>query len=110
MEVRNSIPVPHTEGEEHLSIDVEFQRVMKELYQKVDTKNIIVGWCALVSICVRPYGPCFHVVPPKSINVLLPPRARHTSRRVIAQNKVKHALRATSWQAALVASVHATIS
>jgi len=44
MEVRNSIPVPHTEGEEHLSIDVEFQRVMKELYQKVDTKNIIVGW------------------------------------------------------------------
>lgn len=44
MEVRNCIPVPHTEGDEHLSIDVEFQRVMKELYQKVDTKNFIVGW------------------------------------------------------------------
>jgi len=44
MEVRNSIPVPHTEGDEHLSIDVEFQRVMKELFQKVDTKNMIIGW------------------------------------------------------------------
>jgi translation initiation factor 3 subunit F len=44
MEIRNCFPVPHTEGSEHLSIDVEFQRVMKELYQKVDSKNLIVGW------------------------------------------------------------------
>lgn len=44
MEVRNCIPVPHTEGEDHLSIDVEFQRIMKELFQKVDNKNVIIGW------------------------------------------------------------------
>eukprot|EP01010_Urceolus_cornutus_P000720 NODE_1232_length_1018_cov_153.498452_g946_i0.p1 GENE.NODE_1232_length_1018_cov_153.498452_g946_i0~~NODE_1232_length_1018_cov_153.498452_g946_i0.p1 ORF type:complete len:167 (+),score=43.19 NODE_1232_length_1018_cov_153.498452_g946_i0:55-501(+) len=44
MEVRSSIPVPHTEGEEHLSVDVEFQRIMKEMHQKVASKDFIVGW------------------------------------------------------------------
>eukprot|EP00993_Chasmostoma_nieuportense_P002208 NODE_3024_length_1044_cov_156.739368_g2882_i0.p1 GENE.NODE_3024_length_1044_cov_156.739368_g2882_i0~~NODE_3024_length_1044_cov_156.739368_g2882_i0.p1 ORF type:complete len:275 (-),score=82.83 NODE_3024_length_1044_cov_156.739368_g2882_i0:162-986(-) len=43
-DVRDSIPVPHTEASEVLSIDVEFQRVMKELCQKVETQNFIVGW------------------------------------------------------------------
>lgn len=44
MEIRNCIPVPHTEGEEHLSIDVEFMKIMKELFSKVDNKNFMVGW------------------------------------------------------------------
>eukprot|EP00906_Rhabdomonas_costata_P035249 RCo049532 len=44
MEVRNSLPVPHSQSSEQLSIDVEFQRIMKELYQKVDPKNVIIGW------------------------------------------------------------------
>lgn len=44
LEVRHVIPVPHTEGDDSLSIDVEFQRVMYDLHLKVDPKNVIVGW------------------------------------------------------------------
>jgi translation initiation factor 3 subunit F len=44
MEIRACVPVIHTEGDEHLAIDIEFQRVMKELFQKVDNRNFMIGW------------------------------------------------------------------
>jgi translation initiation factor 3 subunit F len=44
VEIRNSIPVPHHEGEEQLAIDVEFQRTMYDMHLKVCSRDVIVGW------------------------------------------------------------------
>eukprot|EP00668_Euglena_longa_P041685 GGOE01054889.1.p1 GENE.GGOE01054889.1~~GGOE01054889.1.p1 ORF type:complete len:283 (-),score=125.88 GGOE01054889.1:298-1146(-) len=48
MEIRNSIPVPHTDGEEHVTIDIDFQRSMKDLMLKVDSKNFMIGWYSTI--------------------------------------------------------------
>jgi translation initiation factor 3 subunit F len=45
IEVRNSFPVPHTEGDQ-VAVDMEFHRNMFDLHQKTAPKEVIVGWYA----------------------------------------------------------------
>jgi len=45
IEIRNSFPVPHTEGVQ-VGLDLDFQHNMLELHHKVSPKEVIVGWYA----------------------------------------------------------------
>jgi len=44
-EIRNSFPVPHTEGEQ-VGVDMEFHHNMLDLHHRVSPKETIVGWYA----------------------------------------------------------------
>jgi len=44
-EIRNSFPVPHTEGEQ-VGVDMEYHHNMLDLHHKVSPKETIVGWYA----------------------------------------------------------------
>jgi len=48
IDIRNCYPVPHSSGseEEGVMIDLEFYKNMLELHQKVNPKEIVVGWYA----------------------------------------------------------------
>eukprot|EP00735_Rhodelphis_limneticus_P000686 TRINITY_DN11206_c0_g1::TRINITY_DN11206_c0_g1_i1::g.6604::m.6604 TRINITY_DN11206_c0_g1::TRINITY_DN11206_c0_g1_i1::g.6604 ORF type:complete len:303 (-),score=95.29,sp/Q54C49/EIF3F_DICDI/40.22/6e-62,JAB/PF01398.16/1.9e-17,MitMem_reg/PF13012.1/4.7e+03,MitMem_reg/PF13012.1/2e-13 TRINITY_DN11206_c0_g1_i1:505-1371(-) len=47
IEVRNSFPVPHSETESQVAVDVEYHKSMADLHMKVNSKEIIVGWYAV---------------------------------------------------------------
>jgi len=44
VEVRNSFPVLHSETEEVVAVDMDYHRAMFDMYQKVNPKEVIVGW------------------------------------------------------------------
>jgi len=44
-EIRNSFPVPHTEGEQ-VGVDMEYHHNMLDLHHRVSPKETIVGWYA----------------------------------------------------------------
>ena len=44
IEIRNSFAVVHSENVEHVAVDMEYHRTMYELSQKVNSKEVIVGW------------------------------------------------------------------
>eukprot|EP00123_Amoebidium_parasiticum_P006611 comp17524_c1_seq1/m.17071 comp17524_c1_seq1/g.17071 ORF comp17524_c1_seq1/g.17071 comp17524_c1_seq1/m.17071 type:complete len:283 (-) comp17524_c1_seq1:374-1222(-) len=46
VEIRNCFPVPHNETADQVAMNMEFQRTMFELHQKVNQKEAIVGWYA----------------------------------------------------------------
>ena len=54
VEVRSSFAVLHSETEEQVAVDMEYHRTMYDLHHKVNSKEVIVGWCA--SIIVGPYN------------------------------------------------------
>jgi len=45
VEIKNSFPVPHTEGEQ-VAVNIDFHRNMYDLHQKTAPKEVIVGWYA----------------------------------------------------------------
>jgi len=45
IEIRNSFPVPHTEGEQ-VGVDMEFHHNLLDLHPRVSPKETIVGWYA----------------------------------------------------------------
>jgi len=46
VEIKNSFPVPHTEGEEgeQVTVDMAFHRNMLKLHHQIAPKEVIVGW------------------------------------------------------------------
>jgi translation initiation factor 3 subunit F len=46
IEIKNSFPVPHKEGDEDIAVDVEFHKSMLELHRTVYPTDIVVGWYA----------------------------------------------------------------
>jgi translation initiation factor 3 subunit F len=44
VEVRNCFAVLHSETSERVAVDMEYHRTMFELHQKVNPKEVIVGW------------------------------------------------------------------
>jgi translation initiation factor 3 subunit F len=46
VEIRNCFPVPHTETDEQVAVDMDFHKLSFELHRKVYAKEIIVGWYA----------------------------------------------------------------
>jgi len=46
VEITNSFPVPHNENEDIVAVDMEYHRTLYELHQRVNSKEIIVGWYA----------------------------------------------------------------
>jgi len=45
IEIRNSFPVPHTEGEQ-VGVDMDFYHNMLDLHHRVSPKETVVGWYA----------------------------------------------------------------
>lgn len=46
LEIRNCFPVPHSESDEQVAVDMDHHRKMFELHQKVCSSEVIVGWYA----------------------------------------------------------------
>ncbi|KAJ3216810.1 hypothetical protein HDU67_008896 [Dinochytrium kinnereticum] len=46
IEIRNSFPLSHTESEDSVAIDPEYLQQMYGLHQRVNSKEVIVGWYA----------------------------------------------------------------
>jgi translation initiation factor 3 subunit F len=44
IEVRNCFAVLHNETAEQVAVDMDYHRTMFELHQKVNPKEVIVGW------------------------------------------------------------------
>lgn len=44
VEVRNSFAALHSETEEQIVVDMDYHRSVYDLYQKVNPKEVIVGW------------------------------------------------------------------
>lgn len=44
VDIRNSYAVPHNESLEQVAVDIEYHRSMFELHQRVNPKEVIVGW------------------------------------------------------------------
>ncbi|KAH7352025.1 hypothetical protein KP509_19G025600 [Ceratopteris richardii] len=44
VDIRNSYAVPHNESLEQVALDIEYHRSMFELHQRVNPKEVIVGW------------------------------------------------------------------
>jgi len=44
LEIKNSFPVPHTEGEEQLGVDMHFHKEMLKLHHQIAPKEVILGW------------------------------------------------------------------
>jgi len=44
IDIRNSYAVPHNESLEQVAVDIEYHRSMFELHQRVNPKEVIVGW------------------------------------------------------------------
>lgn len=45
IEVRNCFAVLHSETEDQVAVDMDYHRTMFDLHQKVNPKEVIVGWC-----------------------------------------------------------------
>lgn len=46
IEIKNSFPVPHKEGDEDIAVDVEFHKNMLDLHRTVYPNDAVVGWYA----------------------------------------------------------------
>lgn len=46
VEVTNCFAVPHAETDEQVAMDLDHQRTMHELHQRVNSREVIVGWYA----------------------------------------------------------------
>eukprot|EP00252_Welwitschia_mirabilis_P017552 TRINITY_DN38870_c0_g1_i1.p1 TRINITY_DN38870_c0_g1~~TRINITY_DN38870_c0_g1_i1.p1 ORF type:complete len:281 (+),score=38.16 TRINITY_DN38870_c0_g1_i1:142-984(+) len=44
IDIRNSYSVPHTESSDQVALDIDYHRNMFELHQKVNPKEVIIGW------------------------------------------------------------------
>eukprot|EP00249_Psilotum_nudum_P006760 c20034_g1_i1 orf=337-1191(-) len=44
VDIRNSYAVPHNESSEQVAVDIEYHRTMFELHQRVNPKEVIIGW------------------------------------------------------------------
>ncbi|ESP01824.1 hypothetical protein LOTGIDRAFT_200059 [Lottia gigantea] len=44
VEITNCFAVPHNESEQEVALDIEYAREMFELYKKVNSSEVIVGW------------------------------------------------------------------
>ena len=44
VEVKNCYPVPHHEKDDAVSVDTNYHSTMLELHQKINQKELIVGW------------------------------------------------------------------
>ena len=44
--IENTYPVPHTESDEQVEVDMEFQKTMLQLHLRANPKEILVGWYA----------------------------------------------------------------
>eukprot|EP00245_Coleochaete_scutata_P017194 TRINITY_DN8300_c0_g1_i1.p1 TRINITY_DN8300_c0_g1~~TRINITY_DN8300_c0_g1_i1.p1 ORF type:complete len:294 (+),score=59.25 TRINITY_DN8300_c0_g1_i1:76-957(+) len=44
VEIKNSYAVPHNESMEQVAIDIEYHKTMFDLHQRVNPKEVIVGW------------------------------------------------------------------
>ena len=48
IEVRSSFAVLHSETEEQVAVDMDYLKTMYDLHHKVNPKEVIVGWYALL--------------------------------------------------------------
>lgn len=46
VEVTSCFPVPHNETDEQVAVDMDYQRTMYNLHQRVNPKEVIIGWYA----------------------------------------------------------------
>eukprot|EP00051_Salpingoeca_urceolata_P002301 m.48959 g.48959 ORF g.48959 m.48959 type:complete len:287 (-) comp12036_c0_seq2:49-909(-) len=46
VQVTSCFPVPHSETDETVAVDMDYHRTMSELHQRVNPKEVIVGWYA----------------------------------------------------------------
>eukprot|EP00244_Chara_vulgaris_P006479 TRINITY_DN245_c0_g1_i1.p1 TRINITY_DN245_c0_g1~~TRINITY_DN245_c0_g1_i1.p1 ORF type:complete len:286 (-),score=59.01 TRINITY_DN245_c0_g1_i1:839-1696(-) len=44
LEIKNSYSVPHNESSDQVAVDIDFHRNMFDLHQRVNPKEVIVGW------------------------------------------------------------------
>jgi translation initiation factor 3 subunit F len=44
VEIRNSYAVPHSEQADQVAVDIDYNRTMYELHQRVNPKEVVVGW------------------------------------------------------------------
>ncbi|KAJ7514608.1 hypothetical protein O6H91_23G052200 [Diphasiastrum complanatum] len=44
VEIRNSYAVPHNESSDQVAVDIDYHRSMFELHQRVNPKEVIIGW------------------------------------------------------------------
>ncbi|CAM6089045.1 unnamed protein product [Calypogeia fissa] len=44
VDIRNSYAVPHNESSEQVAVDIDYHRNMFDLHQRVNAKEVIVGW------------------------------------------------------------------
>ncbi|XP_057868245.1 eukaryotic translation initiation factor 3 subunit F isoform X2 [Cryptomeria japonica] len=44
VDIRNSYCVPHNESSDQVAVDIDYHRNMYELHQRVNPKEVIVGW------------------------------------------------------------------
>lgn len=47
IEVRSAFAVLHSETAEQVAVDMDYHHQMYELHHKVNSKEVIVGWCVL---------------------------------------------------------------
>ncbi|ORY07831.1 Mov34-domain-containing protein [Basidiobolus meristosporus CBS 931.73] len=46
VQIKNCFSVPHDETQDQVAVDMEYHRTMYELHQRVNPKEVIVGWYA----------------------------------------------------------------
>lgn len=46
VQIKDCFPVPHIEAEDQVEVDMEYHRNMFDLHQRVNPKEVIVGWYA----------------------------------------------------------------
>eukprot|EP00736_Rhodelphis_marinus_P000494 Rmarinus@m.13639 len=47
VDIRNSFPVPHSENDKTIALDVEYHKTMQELHSRVNPKEVVIGWYAV---------------------------------------------------------------
>jgi translation initiation factor 3 subunit F len=50
IEVKSSFAVIHNETDEQVALDMDYHRTMYDLHQKVNPKEIIVGWWVILHL------------------------------------------------------------
>ncbi|KAJ7514609.1 hypothetical protein O6H91_23G052200 [Diphasiastrum complanatum] len=48
VEIRNSYAVPHNESSDQVAVDIDYHRSMFELHQRVNPKEVIIGWLSVL--------------------------------------------------------------
>jgi translation initiation factor 3 subunit F len=49
IDVKNCFAVLHREDSEQVAVDMEYHRSMYELHQRANPREIIVGWCVIIT-------------------------------------------------------------